>query len=277
MSKKSLGITRRRFLESASMALPLAMIHAHPVTVAGDQPPVSPKSDHTAERSITKLRLLGRKLEEQRQFYSQVLGLPIVEDSANAITVQAGPSKIAFVDEKPEYQNPFYHFCFLIPENKLESARLWLAKRWPVITVHGQQVIHFREWNAHSIYFLDPAGNIVEFIAHHDLKNGRSGDFTTDDILHVNEIGVVVDDVSKTVVAMKERMGIGPFTRASNVFADVGTREGSFIVVKKDRLWFPERRSPAIVCPTIATIRAPQSSRLVIDGCPYDLSVGPAA
>jgi hypothetical protein len=37
----------------------------------------------------------------------------------------------------------------------------------------------------------------------------------------------------------------------------IGTCAGSFIVVKKDRLWFPERKSPAIVCPTVATIRAP--------------------
>lgn len=277
MSRKSLGITRRRFLESTSMALPLAMFHAHPIAVAGEQPPSAPKSDQAVEHSIAKLRLLGRKLEEQRQFYREVLGLPIAEDSAHEITIQAGHSKITFADEKPEYQNPFYHFCFLIPENKIESARVWLSKRWPVITVKGQQVIHFRSSNAHSIYFLDPAGNIGEFIAHHDLKNARSGDFTTDDILHVNEIGVVVDDVSKTVLAMKERMGISPFIPASNVFAPVGTREGSFIVVKKDRLWFPQQKSPAIVCPTVAIINAPQRAELLIQGCPYDLSVGPAA
>ena len=137
-------------------------------------------------------------------------------------------------------------------------------------------MLHFRSSNAHSIYFLDPAGNIGEFIAHHDLKNSRSGDFTTNDILQVNEIGVVVDDVFSTVRAMKERMGISPFIPASNVFAPVGTREGSFIVVKKSRLWFPQQRSPAIVCPTVATIRAPQHADLLIQGCPYDLSVGPA-
>ena len=277
MSRKSLAITRRRFLESASMAVPLAMLHAHPLAVAGEQSPSSPKSEQAVEHSVAKLRLLGRKLEEQRQFYSEVLGLPITQDSAHEITVQAGHSKITFADEKPEYQNPFYHFCFLIPENKLESARLWLSKRWPVITVNGQQVIHFRSSNAHSIYFLDPAGNIGEFIAHHDLKNARPGDFTTDDILHVNEIGVVVDDVFKTVLAMKDRMGINPYIPASNEFAAVGTREGSFIVVKKDRLWFPERKSPAIVCPTVATIRASQQADVLIQGCPYDLSVGPAA
>ena len=137
--------------------------------------------------------------------------------------------------------------------------------------------MHFRSSNAHLIYFLDPAGNIGEFIAHHDLKNARPGEFTSDDILHVNEIGIVVDDVPKTVLAMKERMAISPFIPASNVFAPVGTRQGSFIVVKKDRLWFPEQKSPAIVCPTVATIRAPKHADILIQGCPYDLSVGPAA
>jgi len=112
------------------MAVPLAMLHAHPIAVAGEQSPLSPESHHAVEHSIAKLRLLGRKLEEQRQFYGEVLGLPIAEDSAREITVKAGHSTITFADEKPEYQNPFYHFCFLIPENKLESARLWLSKRW---------------------------------------------------------------------------------------------------------------------------------------------------
>ena len=124
---------------------------------------------------------------------------------------------------------------------------------------------------------MDPSGNILEFIAHHELKNSRPGEFTTDDILHVNEIGVVVEDVSETVAKMKERMNIRPLTRPSDVFAAVGTRNGSFIVVKKDRLWFPERKSPAIVCPTTATIQASRDSRLKIEGYPYDLALGPAA
>ena len=131
MSRNSLGITRRRFLESASMALPLAMFHAHPFTVAGEQSLLSPDSEQPGQHSIAKLRLLGRKLEEQRHFYREVLGLPIEGDSAHEITVLAGHSKITFADEKPEYQNPFYHFCFLIPENKLESARVWLSNAGP--------------------------------------------------------------------------------------------------------------------------------------------------
>jgi catechol-2,3-dioxygenase len=33
------------------------------------------------------------------------------------------------------------------------------------------EVVDYSHWNAHSIFFLDPAGTVVEYIARHDLKN----------------------------------------------------------------------------------------------------------
>lgn len=268
MSKNLLAITRRTFLQSAALAMPWVLCHSHAPVCWSDEPEIG-----TADRSIKRLRLLGRKLDEQRQFYAKVLELAVTDDSTHSITVQAGPSRITFVDEQPEYQNPFYHFCFLIPENKLESARTWLSKRWPLIVVNGQQVFHFRQPGAHSIYFLDPAGNIGEFIAHHSLQNGQPGEFTPADILQVNEIGVVVDDVPKIMQGMKDTMKLGACFPATRDFAAMGTPAGSFIIVQKERRWFPERKTPSIVCPTEATIVAPQAAEFAIEGLPYKLSL----
>ena len=39
-------------------------------------------------------------------------------------------------------------------------------------------IVDYSHWNAHSIFFLDPGGNVVEYIARHDLKNGAPGAFS---------------------------------------------------------------------------------------------------
>jgi hypothetical protein len=40
--------------------------------------------------------------------------------------------------------------------------------------------------------FLRPAGNIVEFIARHNLVSDSDGDFKSADILNISEIGLAV-------------------------------------------------------------------------------------
>ena len=52
----------------------------------------------------------------------------------------------------------------------------------------------FSFWNALACYFEDPAGSIVELIAHRGLEeNGRSGPFSGDELLGLSEVGLVGD------------------------------------------------------------------------------------
>ena len=49
-------------------------------------------------------------------------------------------------------------------------------------------------WDARAVYFHDPAGNIVELIAHHQLdRNGRTGDFAAAELVGFSELGIVGD------------------------------------------------------------------------------------
>jgi hypothetical protein len=130
-----------------------------------------------------------------RDFYGEVIGLPVAATSPTTLAIQAGTSRIEFA-QVDDGSRPFYHFAFTIPQNKLPAAKDWLAQRAALLRGEGQpdgdDQFHFSAWNADSIYFHDPAGNIVEFIARHTLNNAAGGAFTPQDLLCVSEISIVV-------------------------------------------------------------------------------------
>jgi len=72
-----------------------------------------------------KLKLYTNKLELEKRFYSEVLGFQITYKSSDSFSVKIGWSELTF--EKSEIENK-YHYCFLIPSNKLNEALEWLEK-----------------------------------------------------------------------------------------------------------------------------------------------------
>ena len=55
-------------------------------------------------------------------------------------------------------------------------------------------VFDFDFWDARAVYFHDPAGSIVELIAHHGLEeNGREGPFAAEELVGFSELGLVGD------------------------------------------------------------------------------------
>ncbi len=172
-------------------------------------------------------------------FYRDVLELP-VNATAEGCEIVAGESTLAFRKAEGDAK-PFYHFAFNIPENKLESAMKWAKPKFSLLhhRKSGGPVVHFRAWNAHAVYFLDPAGNIVEFIARHTLDNARDGAFSSDDILNVSEIGFVTPDVPALESRIQESVGIQTYKSSSPVFAPVGNAHAMFILAKEGRVWLP--------------------------------------
>src|SRR5215475_3928433 len=159
--------TRREFLERTCL-----IVAAHAglgaLARAPSQKPVE----------FDKIRLHASSMAELKEFYSRTLDLP-VEQAKGVLRVQAGTSVVEFIAGESG-ASPFYHFAFNIPENKLEAAMDWLRPRCPIFRNPntGQEIYHFVNWNAHSCYFHDPAGNILEFIARHTLPNASSGKFS---------------------------------------------------------------------------------------------------
>lgn len=185
---------------------------------------------------IEKVILLTGNSNETKSFYRDVLELELVEDRDDSFTVQAGSTQVTF-QSTTAYARPFYHFAMNIPENKFREAKSWIQARVTLIEEDGEDEVFFTSWNAHSVYFEDPSGNIVELIARHNLANAISHPFASGDINGVSEVGVVANEVIPFVRALNE-MGV-PNWRADNEgLTPVGDEHGLFIVVKTDRIWY---------------------------------------
>ncbi len=112
------------------------------------------------------------------------------------------------------------------------------------------------------MYFLDPAGNILEFIARHTLKNDAPGDFTAKDILCASEIGIVSPDVVATADQLCDAAKIGRYHGGSEDFTAVGDEHGLFIVVKTGRKWFSSDRAAEVFAGEVTVRGANPPERL---------------
>src|SRR5262249_11124640 len=184
----------------------------------------------------------------QRDFYRNVLKLPLSTTSDQQFTVQAGTTQLTFS------QAPIagvYHFAFDIPENQIAAAREWLHV--PLIKANdGRDEFFSENWNADNIYFYDPAGNILELIARHTLPNASTEPFSEKSLLNISEIGVATADVR----AFTESSGLPHYGSSVAEFAPMGDEHGLLIVVKIGRIWFPDTGKPALEIPLRAVISA---------------------
>lgn len=195
---------------------------------------------------IKELTLLTNKLKEMKDFYKHIVELKIIRESSNSFTVRIGSTDLVFKETESE-TDPFYHFAMNIPENKLDEAKSWLQKKIILNTEEEEDEAFFKSWNAHAIYFEDPSGNILEFIARHNLKNRIEHHFSAKDILTISEIGIVVDEVIPFVRRLNH-IGIPNWKEDSEGLTPVGGEEGLFIIVKSGRRWFFSNQN-AKFCP----------------------------
>ena len=220
---------------------------------------------------INSLELQTVNLEIQCEFYRDTLDLP-VELVGEKLCVRAGWTDLTFVPSSSD-NAPLYHFAFNIPENQFDAALEWTAQRAGILADQAGETIFLSEsWNSISLYFKDPAGNILEFIARRDLRNSASGAFGSQHILCVSEIGLAAEDVPGLVDQLQNRLGISPFKgERSDTFTAVGDDEGLFIVVQRGRIWRPDTGVLAELLPVKAEIQAGDSN-FVVRGMPYEIS-----
>lgn len=246
------------------------------------------------------MRIVGLRLRSSAPlatlagFYGETLGLPLLAEAPGEITFAAGETRLTFLAPesgrrgKPDdaQGGPFYHFAFNIPENKLLQAREWQLRRTPLVPPgeglagtardprYPPDVVRFPHWNAHSVFFWDPAGNLVEHIARHDLANGAAGPFSSRDLLAVSEIAFVVDDVRAAAAELSSRLEIEPYRQGSDAFMALGDERGLLLVMERGRnLGFEEGR-PAGVFPTLAHVDGPAPARCELAGFPYRIDAG---
>ena len=221
-------------------------LHAAPLLA---MPIEDPPSVNKSTARFARLRLhTAVDLKAMAAFYRDTLRLPVAAQE-QSLLVTAGETTIDFskVAAREGATDPYYHFAFNIPHNQLDAAKAWLEPRCPLVKLgNGEHIIHFQHWNAHAFYFLDPAGNILEFIARHTLKNEREGVFSEKNILCASETGVVAPDVVKAADQLCKAAKLDRYRPGDENFTAVGDEHGLFIVVRTGRRWFSSDRAAEV-------------------------------
>lgn len=202
---------------------------------------------------ILEARLTARGLDELKAFYGGVLGLLVLADDGDLVAFEVGASRLAFAPARNGGE-AHYHFAFDVPRNRFAEAKAWLARRVDLLERDGHDEFEFPSWNASSVYFRDPAGNVVEFIARRNLPNDSKTPFGPGSLLRVSEVGVVVEDVPVAVRGLERDLGLAVWNEPDEEFTTVGDERGLLIVVKSGRPWFPTREA-ATPHPTVVVAR----------------------
>jgi len=187
---------------------------------------------------IKEIILETKLLNELRKFYSDILELEIIKSDENTFSVNAGKTIITFNTTNGS-NAPFYHYAFNIPENQFHEAKSWAKERVKLISLDRNDEFDFKSWNAHSIYFYDPAGNIIEFIARHNLQNSSNKEFSANTLLSISEIGIPVKDVKSFFEFVSKKFSTPFFSGDLKTFTAAGDDNGLFIIVPEERSWFP--------------------------------------
>jgi hypothetical protein len=271
-------IDRRRFLGSAAAAAGFLAMHD-----LAAQAPAASQALPPRPRILSLELMTGTPLESMKAFYGKTLDLRVYDEKADRFSVEAGETRITFVStpETADGRAPFYHFAFNIPENKILKALEWQKARTPLLVIPERNraagfppdVVDYSHWNAHSIFFLDPAGNVVEYIARHDLKNGDNSPFSWTDILYASEIALVSDDVAGTAATLKDAAAVTQYKGGSDQFMAMGDEYGLLLVMKRGRIIdFSSKPETGVrVYRTGVTIRGAKAARHQLPGYPYEL------
>jgi catechol 2,3-dioxygenase-like lactoylglutathione lyase family enzyme len=272
---------RRTFLTRVGAAAGLLV--AHRALPAAEPDPKKGSMD-TAPRIASLELLTAAPLAEMTRFYRDTIGLRVLDEKKDRVTIAGGATSVTFVAAGADAGKPFYHFAFNIPENKIRAARDWQRERTPLIPVperlrdpeYPDDIVDYSHWNAHSVFFFDPAENVVEYIARHDLSNAAPGGFDTSDILYASEIAFVVDDVPQAAGVLRGVASVPQYRGGDEQFAALGDEHGLLLVFHRGRVisLASERTKAADVFPVVARVRGAASAKPVLPSYPYTIVAG---
>ena len=161
--------------------------------------------------------------------------------------IDTGETELEFVAGEGEGE-PFYHFAFLAPPERFDEL------------AGSSKVFDFDFWDARAFYFDDPAGNIVEIVAHQGI-----------DELGLSELGLVGD--TRAMAAELEKVGLelwdGTLEEEGRL-AFVGERGRTLILAPPGRGWMPTGR-PAERHPVDAELLGPADGEVELEGGLYRL------
>jgi catechol 2,3-dioxygenase-like lactoylglutathione lyase family enzyme len=189
-----------------------------------------------------ELAVATARLDAVAAFYEQTLGFAVEQrDGRVVIPVGADVLELVAVGDATD---PFHHFALLVPGDRFDAARAWLGERAETLTRNdGETVFPFDFWDARAVYFHDPAGNIVELIAHAGMaERGAAGDFSAAELAGLSEVGIVVDDPAAAVATLERELGLELWSGDAAQLAFVGAKAHTLILAPPGRGWLPTGR-----------------------------------
>jgi hypothetical protein len=202
---------------------------------------------------LKEIKLYTAHLQELFYFYYEALGLEC-ELIGNQLEIRTRDSLLKF-EKSISNDDPYYHFAFNIPSNKIEEAYIWLKERVQLLWIEDYKsfIADFSGWHAKSLYFIDTGGNIVEFISRLDLDDIAQESFSAALIRNVSEIGLVFPGSSynEKVNQLLSTWNLSYFIKQKPLaeFSVIGDDEGLFICVPEQRSWYPLKDKPAFIFP----------------------------
>ena len=186
---------------------------------------------------IEFLKLFTSNIKAQERFYREVLGLEVSRISENIIRIKTGFSTLEF--EASTTATP-YHVAFHIPSLSEGKALKWLKSRVEILCDDDREIIDFPAWNAKSMYFYDADRNILEFISREHLFQRESGEFSSESLMGISEIGLATLKVEECFNFLNTSFGLTKFTGDYEHFCATGDDEGLFIIINKaQKDWIP--------------------------------------
>lgn len=194
---------------------------------------------------LDQIELMAQDLVATKAFYHDTFGLPVLASSEEQLLLAAGSSRLRFLNSNTP---SFYHVAFLIPGNQVEAALQWVRARTHVLPFNDNgPIADFRNWNAYAFYFHDNNGNILEFIAHHDLPYTSAEPFSAASLICICEIGIPVPSVPDACRFFKEHYQVPHYVKGPNLpdFAVMGEEDSLLIITEIGRGWLPTQRPAA--------------------------------
>jgi hypothetical protein len=189
-----------------------------------------------------RLRGPAHLLADLREFYDRI---------------DTGETKLEFAAGEGE---PFYHFAFLAPPERFDE----LVSSRPDLLPDpetGEVVFDFDFWDAKAFYFHDPAGNIVEFVAHRGLEDPTG----------LSELGLVGDTRAMAAELQKLGLELWDGTLVGGRLAFMGERGRTLILAPPGRGWMPTGR-PSERHPVEAELSGPPAGTVELEGGLYRIA-----
>jgi hypothetical protein len=190
------------------------------------------------------LAVAAGRLDVVERFYRDRLGFSGKRDPEE-LRLEVGAAVLTFAAASED--EPFYHFALLVPGNRFEAAREWFAAGTPLLAhaETGQTTFDFDFWDATACYAHDPAGNIVELIAHRGVDDSTgAGDFRAAELGGISEVGLVTDDLLAALGDLRAgglELWYGEVERHEGL-GFVGRKAHTLILVPTGRPWLPTGR-----------------------------------